>query len=386
MAHDTLRVCVFIGFLGSGKTTILQRLLPTLPREEKVRLIVNDISRDNIDVHAFQPSDTTHSTAPRDHFAVALSGGCVCCNLLPDLVAELKSAHAQGCGYALVECTGVADPVPVVATLHALPELRACVEVDAVVMVIAASSLLSVTAGDQVRLDSLDALHGDPIKGANVVLINNWEYTDRIDATMMRLWVRRIKEFASESNPNVRVYCTNAGFFAFESLVYRQGLFAADGVAAFFLCAYTAAGKVIGAFGGSAADEEEAGEMKKLGLQLFTLELKERVLSTQLLRQALFSTAARQLLKNVWRSKGYFSAVDDEDGADSYSPKELQFRWQTVGRTVDYGEVLPPYVPLVARETGEPLCCVVVFIGDFDAITKAQQVAAFFSSVASRSA
>ncbi|KAG5479153.1 hypothetical protein LSCM1_03006 [Leishmania martiniquensis] len=385
MAQDTLKVCVFIGFLGAGKTTILQRLLPTIPREEKVCILVNDISRDNIDVHAFQPANMAHMASPHDTVALALSGGCVCCNLLSGLVAELQSAHAQGFRYALLECTGVADPIPVVATLHALPELRARVEVDAVVMVIAASSLLSVTAGDQVGLDSLDVLQGDQIKGANVVLINNWEYTDRIDAAMMRLWVRRIKEFARDSNPNVRVYCTNAGFFAFESLVYRQGLFAADGVAAFFLSAYAAAGKVIGAFGGSAAAEEEAGEMKKLGLQLFTLELRGKALSTQLLRRALLSPAARQLLENVWRSKGYFSAMDDEDGAGSRSTKELQFRWQTVKRRVDYGEVLPPYVPMVARETGESLCCLVVFIGDFDAVAKAQQAAAFFSSVASRS-
>ncbi|CAG9574032.1 hypothetical protein LMJF_22_1650 [Leishmania major strain Friedlin] len=385
MIHDTLKVCVFVGFLGSGKTTILQRLLPTLPREEKVRIIVNDISRDNIDVHAFQPSGATNSTSARGNDVAALSGGCVCCNLLSDLVAELQSAHAQGCGYSLVECTGVADPVPIVATLHALPELRVCVAVDAVVMVIAASSLLSVTTGDQVALNSLDVLQGDPIKGANVVLINNWEYTDRIDATMMRLWVRRIKEFASESNPHVRVYCTNDGYFAFDSLVYRQGLFAADNVASFFLGAYAAAGQKIGTFGGNAAAEEEAGEMMKLGLRLFTLELRGKVFSTQLLRRALFSPAARQLLKNVWRSKGYFSALDDEGSGGSYPAKEVQFRWQTVERKVDYGEVLPPYVPLVGRESGEPLCCQVVFIGDFDTTAKAQQAAAFFSAVASRS-
>lgn len=383
MIHDTLKVCVFVGFLGSGKTTILQRLLPTLPREEKVRIIVNDISRDNIDVHAFQPSGATNSTSARGNDVVALSGGCVCCNLLSDLVAELQSAHAKGCRYSLVECTGVADSVPIVTTLHALPELRVCVEVDAVVMVIAASSLLSVTTGDRVALDSLDVLHGDPIKGANVVLINNWEFTNRIDAKMMRLWVRRIKEFASESNPHVRVYCTNEGYFAFDSLVYRQGLFAADNVASFFLGAYAAAGKVIGAFGGDTA-AEEAGEMKKLGLRLFTLELRGKVFSTQLLRRALFSPEAQQLLKHVWRSKGYFSAVDDEGGGGSYSSKEVQFRWQTVERKVDYGEVLPPYVPLVGRESGEPLCCRVVFIGDFDASAKAQHAVAFFSAVASR--
>ncbi|AIN98449.1 hypothetical protein LPMP_221550 [Leishmania panamensis] len=386
MKHDILKVCVFVGFLGSGKTTILQCLLPTLPREEKVRIIVNDISRDNIDVHAFQPSSATHSTSPHSNDVVALSGGCVCCNLLSDLTAELHLAHAQGCKYAFVECTGVADPVPVVATLHALPELRACVEVDAVVVVVAAPSLLSVTAGDQVALHSLDALRGDPIKGANVVLINNWEYTDRIDAAMLRLWVRRIKEFARESNPHVRVYCTNSGVFAFDSLVYRQGLFAADGVAAFFLSAYADAGKVIGAFGGKAAADEEAGEMKKLGLQLFTLELRGMVFSTKQLRRALFSPAARQLLKSVWRSKGYFSAVDDEGSGGLHSTKEVQFRWQTVGRKVDYGEVLPPYVPLAARETGASLCCRIIFIGDFDISAKTQQAAAFFSSVASHGA
>ncbi|GET88637.1 hypothetical protein, unknown function [Leishmania tarentolae] len=384
MMQDTLKVCLFVGFLGSGKTTILQRLLPTLPREEKVHVIVNDISRDNIDVYAFQASDATHSTSACVSDVAALSGGCVCCTLLSDLVSELQSAHAKGCRYSFVECTGVADPVPIIATLHALPELRVCVEIDAVVMVIAASSLLSVTMGDQVDLDSMDVLHGDPIKGANVVLINNWESTDGVDAAMTRLWVRRIKEFASESNPHIRVYCTNEAYFAFDSLVYRQSLFAADNVASFFLGAYAAAGKVMGSFRANAAAEEEAGEMKKLGLRLFTLELKGKVFSTQLLRRALFSPAARQLLKKVWRSKGYFNAVDDEGGGGSYSAKEVQFRWQTVGRKVDYGEVLPPYVPLVGRESGESLCCRVVFIGDFDSSAKAQEAAAFFSSVVRR--
>ncbi|KAG5505038.1 hypothetical protein JKF63_04485 [Porcisia hertigi] len=387
MPHDTLKVCIFTGFLGSGKTTVLQRILRSLPHGEEVRIIVNDISRDNIDVHAFQPPSAPQPKSSASGGVVALSGGCVCCNLLSDLVTELQSAHAQGCEYAFLECTGVADTVPIVATLHALPELHACIEIDAVVNVIAATSLLSVTTGDQVMLESLDVFHGAQIKGANVVLINNWEYTDRIDATMMRLWVRRIREFASESNPHVRVYCTNAGFFAFDSLVHRQGLFAADNVGSFFLRAYVAAGKVVGDFGGDAvAVEEEADEMKKLGMQLFTLELTGMVLSTRLLRQALSSPAGRQLLKSVWRSKGYFNALDDEGGDSASSAKEAQFRWQTVERRVDYGEVLPPYVPLVSRESGEPLCCRVVFIGDFNATTKATQAAAFFSSAASGSA
>lgn len=400
MSTSKLQVCIITGFLGAGKTTVLQRILPSVEDVEQVYIVVNDLSKDNMDACAFQGREQGPSQS-----VAALSGGCVCCNLLPDLIHQLHSAQEQGYTYAFIECTGVADPVSIAATLAFLPELQTCVQLDAIVAVLNAAELVSCGSSGAVALplSTMNVMVGEQLPGANVVLINNWERLPGLSAAVMQNWTRCIKAFLRPSNRHVRVFCTNAGNFAFGPLVHRQGLFTKDEVAPFFLRAYAASGGSVGAWRDAS---EEAGEVAKLGLAHFTLELPgHHTSSIQKLQQALECSPGRQLLRQVWRSKGYFFAYDDGDDAQHQDTKvvqaataqvsagvkpearsqcsgAVQFRWQTVQRVVDYGEVVPPYVTLLHSVSAAQLSCRIVFIGNFDVAEKMQQAEHFFESIA----
>lgn len=376
-SHEPVPLVVFTGFLGAGKTTVLQRIIPTMEEaipDARILTIVNDMSKDNVDVFAFQEGGQREVRA--------LSGGCVCCNLLGDLVEEVAAARDKGYTYIFLECTGVADPAPIVATLAALPALQGKIYVEAVVTVVSAAALAAAAgpAGD-VEFAKSDAMGGGQVQGANVVLLNNWESLPDTMVEHVPRWVGGIKQFTASSNAHTRVFLTNRGFFAFMPLIYRQRLLEKDETLGYHLRAYAAMGKKVGDLGSA---EEEAFELKKMGMCTLTFTCTDVISSTAKLRLALErSGEGRQLLRGVWRSKGFFLAVDDEvSGTESPRAEQAarQFRWQTVQRHVDYGEVLPPYVPLTDdKNGGAPLTCRIVFIGQFDEAQKWSQCNSFFT-------
>jgi G3E family GTPase len=106
-------VTIVTGFLGSGKTTLIQRLLET-PEGANTAVIVNEFGEVGID-HALLrgSSDAT----------VLLGNGCVCCSVRSDLEETLRTLFADRArGVApsfarvIVETSGLADPGPVLQT------------------------------------------------------------------------------------------------------------------------------------------------------------------------------------------------------------------------------------------------------------------------------
>ncbi len=108
-------------FLGSGKTTLLQRLLAA-PQLSDTAVLVNEFGEVGLDHHLLRRLD---------HEIVLLQSGCLCCTIRGDLSAailDLYSKHERGeilpFRRLVVETTGLADPVPILATVMAEPALR----------------------------------------------------------------------------------------------------------------------------------------------------------------------------------------------------------------------------------------------------------------------
>lgn len=76
-----LPLTVIGGFLGAGKTTLLNHLL-TLAQGRRLAVLVNDFGALNIDAAL---------VASRDGSTIALTNGCVCCQIGDDLTAALVS-------------------------------------------------------------------------------------------------------------------------------------------------------------------------------------------------------------------------------------------------------------------------------------------------------
>ncbi|HBG41760.1 MAG TPA: GTP-binding protein [Porphyromonadaceae bacterium] len=114
-------VTVLSGFLGSGKTTVLNHILNNRDAM-KVAVIVNDMSEVNIDAQLVEKGAALARTEEK---LVQLTNGCICCTLREDLVKEVTHLVAGGrFDYLLIEGTGIAEPMPIAQSFsYAFDEL-----------------------------------------------------------------------------------------------------------------------------------------------------------------------------------------------------------------------------------------------------------------------
>jgi G3E family GTPase len=110
-----LPVSIVTGFLGSGKTTLIRRILRD-PAFANTAVIVNEFGEIGLDHELIASSDET---------LLALTTGCMCCAVRSDLVAtllELQSRRDAGeitYERVLIETSGLVDPAPILQALIA---------------------------------------------------------------------------------------------------------------------------------------------------------------------------------------------------------------------------------------------------------------------------
>jgi G3E family GTPase len=128
-----LPVTLLTGFLGSGKTTVLNHLLRQ-PGFARAAVIVNELGEIGID------HDLVESAAEG---LVLLKSGCVCCSVRSDLIDTLRSLFLRRVrgqviefDRVVVETTGLADPAPVLHTLTGDPLVTARYRLDGVIVTV----------------------------------------------------------------------------------------------------------------------------------------------------------------------------------------------------------------------------------------------------------
>ena len=117
----TVTAHLLTGFLGSGKTSMLKRLL-ALPDLAGTAVLINEFGEVGLDHLLVEEVDEQ---------VVLLKSGCVCCSIRGDLRDGLERLHGRmesgevpPFERVVIETTGLADPVPIVAGFTADPALR----------------------------------------------------------------------------------------------------------------------------------------------------------------------------------------------------------------------------------------------------------------------
>ena len=301
-----LPVTVLSGFLGAGKTTLMNHVLNN--REGlRVAVIVNDMGEVNIDADLLRQDVSLQQV---DERLVEMTNGCICCTLREDLLVEVaRLADEQRFDYLLIESTGVSEPLPVAETFTFEDEtgrsLSSVAQLDTMVTVVDAYNFprLMIEAEDlkdknmEVGEDderNIANLLVDQVEFSNVIVVTKTDLLNRSQTQALLATLRRL-------NPGAEVLVADHGKIEPAAIL---------GTAKFDMAAAANAPGWLAELRG-----EHAPETEEYGIGSFVYQAR-RPFHPQRLYDFL---VAGWRYGNLVRSKGYFWLASRFDQAGSWS-------------------------------------------------------------------
>lgn len=197
-------VTIITGFLGSGKTTLINQIL-TQQQGLKTAVLVNEFGEIGIDNELIISSDDD---------IVELNNGCICCTINEDLVKTVHKIieRREQVDYLVVETTGVADPVPVAVTFLST-ELRGKTRLDSIITLVDCDNFYAEAQKNST------AAH-QQITYGDIILLNK---TDLVESQV----VDRIEQQIRQHRPDAKIMRTAKGEVSLP-LILSVGLFKSD--------------------------------------------------------------------------------------------------------------------------------------------------------------
>lgn len=172
-----ISVTVISGFLGTGKTTLVNHIL-SARSQEKIALIVNDFGDINIDRRLVKVVDED---------VIELSNGCICCTMrasfFETVMHLVKSSDALD--HIIIESSGVADPGVLTSTLLS-PMLKGLIKVDGIITLVDANQLSA-------SYRQYPTLVIQQIKLSNLIVLNKIDLVSEQDKESARTMIRHWK-------------------------------------------------------------------------------------------------------------------------------------------------------------------------------------------------
>jgi len=189
------------GFLGAGKTTVINQLLASKPNDERWALLINEFGRIGIDGALLTSSQDTN--LEQKNIAIReVSGGCICCtSQLPLQIAIsrlLSDHHPQR---LLIEPTGLAHPRELILQLSA-PHWQTALKMNAVITV------LSGEQWQQIKYRDHDGFQAH-VRDADVLIINRYTQLNTSEKQVLVEWITKL-------NSQVKIIWAASGLTASE--------------------------------------------------------------------------------------------------------------------------------------------------------------------------
>lgn len=202
MKQNETPVLLLTGYLGSGKTTLVNKILSN-NKGIKFAVIVNDIGEVNIDADLIEKGGVVDQ---QDDSLVALQNGCICCTLKMDLVKQLSDIVKQNrFDYIVIEASGICEPAPIAQTICAYPQVYpdlakdGCAVLRNIVTVVDARRMCDeFSAGNDLlkknlEEDDIENLLIQQIEFCNIVLLNKVDDVSAEELNKVRKIVRALQ-------------------------------------------------------------------------------------------------------------------------------------------------------------------------------------------------
>ena len=202
MSRMETPVLLLTGYLGSGKTTLVNHILSN-KKGIKFAVIVNDIGEVNIDADLIQKGGIV---GKKDESLVALQNGCICCTLKMDLVAQLAELTSMTkFDYIVIEASGICEPEPIARTIAGIPSMGreytqfGTPRLDCIVTVVDALRMKDEFAcGDSLKNENIDEddienLVIEQIEFCNIVLLNKVSEVEPKELERIRQIVKNLQ-------------------------------------------------------------------------------------------------------------------------------------------------------------------------------------------------
>lgn len=213
MSNKIVPVTILTGYLGAGKTTLINHVLNN-QEGYKVAVIVNDIGEVNIDADLIGKGGVVNQ---QDDSLVPLSNGCICCTLKVDLMKQIVELVKSGkFDYILIEASGICEPMPIVQTLTVLSDdtgaygVPKLTRLDNVVTVVDALRLATeFGCGEDLTKENIDEedienLLIQQIEFCNTIVLNKVNEVSEEELNRVRKIIRALQ-------PKARIIETNYG-------------------------------------------------------------------------------------------------------------------------------------------------------------------------------
>ena len=198
MSKREVPIVVITGYLGSGKTTLMQNILKQEKR--KIALIVNDMGSVNIDASILNKSGNKLLQVEM----VEMQNGCICCTLKDEFMAEIERLSADKSIEAIfVEASGISEPSSIAGAFinyeEMTPDTR--VYLKAVVSVVDVDRIYreflhNLTSEEENDDGDIINLIMDQIEFCNLMILNKTDLLTESELSEVKAGLRNIQQEA----------------------------------------------------------------------------------------------------------------------------------------------------------------------------------------------